>query len=257
MNIGVLEAVQVVVRHQRIVGRQLVNRVQKLAVMGNDGRWHALRAAVAPRMGQLQDADGRIAILLQRSLARLFHQFRENLPVAVVYPHLRGIRTCLMQHCTRLKPYQPVLSMRIPQIATKRQLAWRAIGRGIEPLHRMHRKAVRNHRHPLYLQRLLQYAEIVLKDDFLAKVQCLNIGLQLVKATVIESLLLCHSSLFFGGGKNAAPKRGAQDVRVLTPTEGPCGSRPVWRRRQAQAWRGESLAGCQRLRRWPPRPPSP
>ena len=199
MDVCVLKTIQVVVGHQRVVGWQLMDGVEIFAMVRNDGRWHALGAAVAPRVGQLQDADGRIAILLQRGLARLFHQVRENLPVAVVYPHLRRIRARLVQHGARLEPNQAVLPMRIAEIAPEGQFAWRAVRGRIEPLHRMHREAVGNRRDTLYLQRLLQDTEVVLKENLLPQTKGCNVCLQIFKAAVIESLLLCHSSLFVCG----------------------------------------------------------
>ncbi len=75
---GVLEAVEVVVGDERVVGGQSVLGVEDGAVVRDDGPGRAIGLAVAPGVRELQDQHALMPVCASRGFARVADEAREG-----------------------------------------------------------------------------------------------------------------------------------------------------------------------------------
>ena len=142
-DVGALKLVEVVVAHQRIVAGQVVLGIERRAVVGNHRPRGTLRLAVSPRMSQLKHRHDLMPERFPRGLAGFGDQAGISVDVILVQVELPWIGADLVEHRGGLEPDQPRTALGVAAVATEAQLSRRAVRRGVEALHRLHRETVR------------------------------------------------------------------------------------------------------------------
>jgi len=159
LDVHLLQAIEVLVGHQRVVGRQAVLRIEHRAVVGDDRLGDAGRLAVTARMRQLDDGDHLVAEFVAGGLARGGHEPGKGRGAALVEHQLPGVGAGLVQHRRGLEPDQPRAALGIADVAAEAERARRAVRRGIEALHGLHGEAIGDPQAG-ELQRLPQHGKV-------------------------------------------------------------------------------------------------